>query len=238
MRRWKNRCAACVAMLVSCLAVATHGSLLFHVPFDGSPVASVAKGNAKPQIVRGLEYAPGVDGQAVRLTAKARSVLQYSLAGNVLPEKGTVSLWLKREWPDTGRDASGNERWRTMFSFPQPCKDFGSGALSLWWWAERLRIDITDYGHTHIFRNGVPPPDGKWEHVVFTWDEEAKEARLYHNGRRYRHVSDNTGPMAAVVSRKRGAPFTFDRPGFDRFFVGCLGDGRQFDGLDICSYIY
>jgi hypothetical protein len=66
---------------------------------------------------------------------------------------------------------------------------------------------------------------------VFTWDEDAKEAKLYHNGRRYRHVSDSTGPMAAVVSRKRGVPFTFDRPGFDRFFVGCLGDGRQFDGL-------
>ena len=205
--------------------------LMFHVPFDGSPVAAVAKGNARPQIVRGLEYAPGVDGQAVRLTAKAKSVLQYVLAGNVLPEKGSVSLWMKREWADAGRDASGKERWRTLFSFPQPCKDFGSGALSLWWWAERLRIDITDYGHTHVFRNDVPPPDGKWEHVVFTWDERAKEAKLYHNGRRYRQVSDNTGPMAAVISRKVGAPFTFDRPGFDRFFVGCLGDGRQFDGL-------
>ena len=211
---------------------ATHAAgLMFHVPFDGSPVAAVAKGNACPQIVRGLEYAPGVDGQAVRLTAKAKSVLQYAIAGNVLPERGSVSLWMKREWPDAGRDASGKERWRTLVSFPQPCKDFGSGALSLWWWAERLRIDITDYGHSHVFRNDVPPPDGKWEHVVFTWDERAKEAKLYHNGRRYRHVSDSTGPMAAVVSRKVGAPFTFDRPGFDRFFVGCLGDGRQFDGL-------
>ncbi len=205
--------------------------LLFHAPFDGSSVAASARGEARPQIARGLEYAPGVDGQAVRLTAKAKSVLQYALAGNVLPEKGAVSLWVKREWPDEGNSPEGKEIWRTMFSFPEPCKRFGSGSLSLWWWGSKLRCDITDRGHTHISRNGVPPPDGKWEHVVFTWDEDAKEAHLYRNGRNMHYHSDDTGPMARVVRKKTGLPFTFDRPGFDRFFVGCLGDGQRVEGL-------
>ena len=53
---------AFVACLLSGVSAA---ELTFHAPFDGTPVASVAKGVGKPQIVRGLEYAPGVDGQAV-----------------------------------------------------------------------------------------------------------------------------------------------------------------------------
>ena len=52
-------------VFASCALVAAAGAdaaeLTFRVPFDGSPVAAVAKGNAKPQIARGLEYAPGVD---------------------------------------------------------------------------------------------------------------------------------------------------------------------------------
>ncbi|MBO7686299.1 MAG: hypothetical protein J6V72_07950 [Kiritimatiellae bacterium] len=221
-----------VTAFVACLlSGASAAELTFHAPFDGTPVAAVAKGVAKPQIVRGLEYASGVDGQAVRLTTQAGSILQYALAQNVRPEKGTVSLWVKREWPDNGRDASGRERWRTMFSFPEPCKRFGSGSLSLWWWGERLRIDLTDFGHTHIYRKDVPPPDGNWEHIAFTWDEEAKVTRLYRNGVKLPSQSDHTGPMADILAKKKGHPFTFDRPGFDRFFVGCLGTRQPFDGL-------
>ena len=223
------------------MMAAAHGApaLIFHAPFDGTAVAAVAKGTAAPQIARGLSFEPGVDGQAVRLTAAAKSVLQYALKGNVRPEKGTVSLWARRDGSPAAPGAK--EAWRRLFSFPEPCERFGSGALSLWWWGDRLRADLTDFGHTHLVRDGVPPPDGRWEHLAFTWDEAAKHARLYRNGVPCGPArADGHSEVAAVLRlaaerRKDSArgriPFLFDRKDFTRFFVGCLGDRQQVDGL-------
>lgn len=223
------------------MMAAAHGApaLIFHAPFDGTAVAAVAKGTAAPQIARGLSFEPGVDGQAVRLTAAAKSVLQYALKGNVRPEKGTVSLWARRDGSLAAPGAK--EAWRRLFSFPEPCERFGSGALSLWWWGDRLRADLTDFGHTHLVRDGVPPPDGRWEHLAFTWDEAAKHTRLYRNGVPCGPArADGHSEVAAVLRlaaerRKDSArgriPFLFDRKDFTRFFVGCLGDRQQVDGL-------
>ena len=115
--------------------------LLFHVPFDGSPDAAFAKGSAKPVWAKGLEFAEGKRGQAVRLTKKAKSELDYAATGNLVQERGTVSLWFKREWPDNGRTADGKEIWRMLFANPAPKKSprIGSGQLMFWWWADRLR---------------------------------------------------------------------------------------------------
>jgi len=203
---------------------------MFRVAFDGGADAVVAGGKSEPIEARGLEYAPGVDGQAVRMSAALNSSLAYSIAGNVLPEKGTVSLWVKREWGDAGVNSSGQDVWRTMFTFPDPCKDFGSGALSLWWQGALLRYDLTDLGHTHC-AVGVPPPHGEWEHLAFSWSEEHREARMYLNGHVVQKLPDDTGPMARVVGRRFRDQFTFDRKDFDRFFVGCLGAEQQMDGL-------
>ena len=83
--------------------------LLFHAPFDGSAAAEFAKGAARPVRADGLEFAEGCMGKAVRLTRAARSALEYEVQGNLAPERGTVSLWFKREWPDTGRDVLSSE---------------------------------------------------------------------------------------------------------------------------------
>ena len=48
-------------------------TLLFRASFDHGAEAELAKGDAKPVRAEGLEYAPGVKGKAVRLTAAANS---------------------------------------------------------------------------------------------------------------------------------------------------------------------
>ena len=94
--------------------------LLFYAPFDGTADAAFAKGSSKPVLARGLAYEEGKRGKAVRLTAAARSALDYVAANNLVQERGTVSLWFRREWPDAGRTKDGKEIWRTLFANPDP----------------------------------------------------------------------------------------------------------------------
>ena len=72
--------------------------LFFHLPFDGTAEAAVARGEKKPRESRNLEFVPGLSGQALRSTKKAGTLLRYALPGNLLPERGTIALWIKPEW--------------------------------------------------------------------------------------------------------------------------------------------
>ena len=202
--------------------------LLFHAPFDGSPEATFAKGAAKPLRAEGLAFAEGKRGKAVRLTRAAKSVLDYASAGNLVQERGTVSLWFKREWPDDGRTADGKEIWRMLFANPDPKTRprIGSGQLMFWWWANHLRADQADKDDKYLVWRGAAPEDD-WNHLAVTWDEEG--VRIYLNGRSGRDVSDGVSPMSrALKSRKI---LGFNREAFDSFCVGQCGGRRSFDGL-------
>lgn len=205
--------------------------LTFYLPFDGSPRAASAKGRPEPLQAKGLEYDAGVAGQAVRLTSRAKATLAYALADNVSPTRGAVSLWVKRESDDP-------DKWRRMFSFPDPCRNFGSGSLSLWWYAGVARVDLTDVAHTWNAYGSTPQcADGHWEHLVFCWDQATATAELYYNGVRRSRKADGTGPMAAALKaardeKKRAESASAVLPTtFDRFFIGCLGRGQQMEGL-------
>ena len=202
--------------------------LLFHAPFDGSPDAAFAKGAAKPLQTNGLAFAEGKRGQAVRLTRAAKSVLDYAAAGNLVQERGTVSLWFKREWPDKGHDAQGKEVWRTLFANPDPktCPRIGSGQLMFWWWGDRLRADQADDDDEFATWGGAAPEDD-WNHLAVTWDEEG--VRIYLNGRDGRGVSDGVSPMSRAL--KPHDLLSFDREAFGSFCVGQCGGNRTFDGL-------
>ncbi len=202
--------------------------LLFRAAFDGTAEAMVAKGAAKPLRESGLEYDEGKIGKAVRLTAKAKSVLDYATAGNLVPECGTVCMWFKREWPDKGRNSKGGEIWRTMFSNPSPkgCPRVGSGQLWFWWHGERLRADQSDDDDAYSVWSGTLLADD-WNHLAVTWDELG--IRIFVNGRPMHGISDGASPMRTAL--KPVDILSFSRQRFESFCVGHLDGGRQFDGL-------
>lgn len=207
-----------------------HGNpeLLFRAAFDGTAEATVARGAAKPLRENGLEYGEGKTGKAVRLTAKAKSVLDYAAAGNLVPECGTVCMWFKREWPDKGRNPKGGEMWRTMFSNPSP-KGFprvGSGQLWFWWRGGRLRAEQSDDDDAYAAWNGSSLADG-WNHLAVTWDEPG--VRIFVNGKQVHSVSDGASPMRTAL-QPVDVP-SFSRQRFESFGVGHLDGDLQFDGL-------
>ena len=200
--------------------------LLFHAPFDGTADAKTARGAAQPKRAEGLVFVEGKRGQAVRLTAAAKSVLEYAMKGNVVPERGTVSLWFKREWPDSGRTEKGGEIWRTLFANPDPRGErIGSGQLWFWWWGPNFRADQSDDDDDYRCWNGAIADD--WNHLAVSWDEAG--VRVYMNGRSAHGESDGVSPMSKAL--KTQDLLSFNRQAFETFFVGCCGKGRQFDGL-------
>lgn len=205
-------------------AEAVSPELLFHAPFDGSPDAAFAKGSAKPVWAKGLEFAEGKRGQAVRLASKAKSELDYAATGNLVQERGTVSIWFKREWPDGGRDVDGKEIVRTLFANPEPKNRprIGSGQLMFCWQGDCLRVGQSDKDDRRATWRGAEPEDG-WNHMAVTWDE--KGVAVYVNGK-------NGRGMSGVASAPEpNVPLSFGRELFAVFCVGQCDGTRTFDGL-------
>ena len=90
-------CSLAVCCLSAGVVAAEKPTLLFRVPFDGTATATVARGAAEPVRAEGLEFGPGRFGQAVRLTAAAKSALAYAAKGNLDVRRGSMSFWLKRD---------------------------------------------------------------------------------------------------------------------------------------------
>ena len=204
--------------------------LLFHASFDGTAEATVARGEKKPLVARGLEFAEGRIGQAVRLSSASRSALAYAAKDNLFQERGTVAFWCKREWPDRGRRASGDAIWRTLFANPSPKGDrLGSGQLWFWFIGGIFRADVSDDEDRYAspIRNFSEGPQDEWMHFAVTWDERG--AKIYVNGRSVFGKGDGSSPM--VDALKVHDLLSFHRETFDRFCVGNLDGGEQFDGL-------
>ena len=196
--------------------------LIFHAPFDGSATAAVARGGAEPLKASGIEFvAEGRRGGAARFSTAAKSALEYARAGNVDSVRGTVAMWVKREWKGDSRP------WRSLFAYPQPSKRIGSGALWLWWLGNVLRADQSDIDDTYK-QYGKIPDDGEWVHVAFTWNELGSQ--LYVNGMFAGGTkSDSHSAMKAALKPKD--VLSFDRVEPDKFFVGCRSGREQLDGL-------
>ena len=206
---------------------AAEPELIFHAPFDGTAQAAVAKGGAAPRTAKGLEFAPGRIGQAVRITAAAKSVLAYAAKGNLVQERGTVSLWFKREWPDDGYRPDGGAIYRALFANPHPYgKRQGSGQLWFWCWGDQLRADLGDAKDRYMCRE-MPDTDG-WVHFAVTWDESGQ--RIYVNGDPGILNGDSASPLKSALQRSYGVKLSFKREPFATFCVGGVGDGRRYDG--------
>lgn len=199
--------------------------LIFHAPFDGSAEATKAAGSGRPLAAKNIEFVPGREGEAVKLTRDAKSVLQFSVQGNLNPARGTIAFWYKPLWrPDLDR----KEIWRTLLSLPRPSGGdrIGSGMLGLWIWGQRFRVDRSDDLDTYKTVTGLYRNDD-WRHYAVTWDEA--RTRIYIDGRRVGNISDAGSPLKAALSRTE---LDFSSPiEFTSFFVGCQNTSEQADGL-------
>lgn len=215
---------------MSVRAVLGAPELLFHAPFDGSAEARVAGGRAAPLTAQGLVFEAGVAGQAVRLTAAAKSRLEYALERNGDPKRGTVALWYKPEWKD-----GTEERWRHLFGVTAPWdrQRVGSGAVFLWHYGPAVRGDTGDARDAFVTAR-PQRKNGEWRHIAFTWDES--EAALYLDGKAVKAKRDDYNPLKAALladdPEGKGGRRVTDRPRtFESFHVGCMREGRQADGL-------
>ncbi len=199
--------------------------LTMHLPFDGSAVAAFAKGASTPLTERGVSYEPGVKGQAVRISPKSRTVLEYAFAGNVSQERGAVSMWVKR-------DAQRTEAGGWLLSSPTPFNlRLGTGALYLWFWDQngaRLRLDTSDDCDAYVWRSVAS--DGDWHHVVASWNEAG--GSLFVDGAL---CYDDVGGSSFSPLDKARQPYSFSNLGkwdaAKRFFIGSRGGIDQFNGL-------
>ena len=201
--------------------------LLFRADYDGVADASFAKGEAKALAADGLSFAPGKRGQALRVAHGAKPALAYGSKGNVVPECGTVAMWVKREWPDAGYEPDGAAIYRMLFSTPVPQPRCGSGALFAWFHGAVFRGDESDLDDRYVQSN--PPVGTRWTHLAMSWDESG--VRLAVNGKypSAGGTGDSDSELRRVLENPDG--LGFDRVAFDRFFVGNR-DGRfAFDGL-------
>ena len=201
-------------------------ALIFHAPFDGSAEAKFARGVRTPLRAERLQFVEGRRGQAVRLSQATNSVLAYAAKDNLVPERGTVSLWFKREWQEN-ESRPGAEKWRVLFA-NEPAKGerIGSGQLWFWWWGNRFRADQSDDDDGYATWHGAEPLTD-WNHLAVTWNEAG--VRIYLNGRPERGISDGASPMVSAL--RASDLLTFGRQAFTSFFVGCQGTSYQFDGL-------
>ena len=196
--------------------------LIFHLPFDGSADAAVAKGAAKPLAVRGVEYAPGVKGQALRVSDRLGSLVKYAFRDNVVPERGTISMWVKPEWTPTSRG-------RYLFAPDTPFGlRHGTGAIFLWCWQGTARLDSSD--DCDLWARSGLVADGRWHHVAATWNETGVSVWVDAGGRNF----DYAGGSATLYDAMR-RPHSFRSWGkfgaFEAFSIGSQDGKGSFNGL-------
>ncbi|MDO4858907.1 MAG: LamG domain-containing protein [Thermoguttaceae bacterium] len=187
--------------------------LTFYAPFDGTADATFAAGVKTPLEARNPTFIEGIRGQAAEFTSGNKAFLRYALEKNLDPERGSISLWLKRNPSDAG--------WRTMLSMPWvQSTRIGSGAIWFWIWEGHLRADTSDTRDQCLMTN-LPDVNG-WVHLVFTWN--AYEKKLYVNGRCVvgeRPISQRLEPFVPEMFRRLPA---------DSFMVGSFQYGNPVEG--------
>lgn len=161
-----------VALLASPSIPAAEQGLLFHASFDGTLEAVSTLGSGSPVRVTGAAeptFAPGKYGEAL-VAGPEQALIHYSTEGNLIPQSGTVSLWLKPvDWrpEETGFHTfleagaqDGNLGWLLLYKYYQ------NGWLLLRYADERGQV-----GMATAERLGWQPDE--WHHVAATWSADA-----------------------------------------------------------------
>ncbi|MDH7570604.1 MAG: LamG domain-containing protein, partial [Armatimonadota bacterium] len=156
--------------------------VLFYAAFEVGMEPDQSAGRPEPYYPQTMDVllrrparptAPGVVGRGVSVRAVP---LAYLAEGNVDPEEGTVSLWVRPEW--AGSDTSA---YRVLFCLPN------WGMLYKYTTQTHLTFGMLrpdgswHYGCTADI---APWQPGQWRHVGITWSRAGNYRRLYLDGER------------------------------------------------------
>lgn len=152
---------------------------LFRVSFDNGLNAETTAGDAKVVESSGLQFVPGVSGQAVRIPADG--VLRYATEGNIQPAAGTIAFWLRLDWDPCGghiyrdRDFSAEGIWGQVWTSPfnrsLVCIQEKQGSQKA-----GLRSSVNTSVSLSIGRPGQSWNinrqffAGDWHHIAFAWE--------------------------------------------------------------------
>ncbi|MBT3381598.1 MAG: LamG domain-containing protein [Lentisphaerae bacterium] len=179
--RWTH--LAILSALWAICAQAENG-LLFRAGFDGTADAYSLCGAGAPVQIAGVtepSFAPGRFGEAL-VCGPEQALVHYRTQGNLMPESGTVSMWVKPlNWtPDDGNfhvflesGSHGASRsdpptgWLILYKYYQ------HGLLFLRYADESAQVGMARLG-------GCDWPVDEWVHLAGVWS--AAGLRLYVNG--------------------------------------------------------
>lgn len=172
-----KRCLVLAIMVTLAGMAWAETGLLFHAGFEGTTDAYSLGGAGKVVERLGPEAAfqPGKVGQAL-LCGPELTLLKYKTEGNVVPQSGSVSLWVKPlNWSgddgnfhsffESGADG-GKTGWYILYKY------YDFSWLLLRFADEQKRVGIA--------KKVVAWQPGEWHHLVGTWSADAM--RLYVDG--------------------------------------------------------
>ncbi len=166
---------ACFFLSLACVSVLqAEPGLLFRATFDGTVQAHSLAPDPVEIMGPAPSFAPGKFGQALVVGHKG-TLLRYLTEGNLVPQAGSISLWIKPlNW---GTDGS----FHVFFESGQ--EKSGRGWLLLYkyyqnnWLLLRYADEEDNVGMAQAVAEWNP---GEWHHLVGTWTPEA--LRLYVDG--------------------------------------------------------
>lgn len=176
----------------------------FYVPFEGTPRAAIARGQAEPWLAKTLEFVEGRRGQAVRVTARldehSNSMLAYEAAGNINRRRGTIAFWVKTPWDGRNRDVLTGSTFSGPYLLGISSVDGNNNFF--YFWRRKTFFDVNFHGEyihgdqmrlqrrwdRELFGNFSGTlvdlwEKDVWQHVAITWDDRRGWA-LYFNGDR------------------------------------------------------
>lgn len=200
--------------------------LIFHAGYEDCADADLSGGDGVARVAKGLEYVRGVRGKGVRMMGANGAVLRYAIPGNVVPERGTVAMWVKRQWGKRSFD------FRSLFAFPKPKGERnGSGQLWFFFYGWTLRGDLGDDNDTNTMffspGEGRFPYDEDWHLIAFRWDEGG--VRISVDGKPIRRGTWVMSPIAEAF--RTPDRLSFHREPFTEFCVGNCSGGEQCDSV-------
>ena len=169
------------------------GDVLFYAPLDGSANATLARGGGKAQAGGGVQFMPGVRGQAlvvggVKDAKRGTPGVTYETKGNILREQGSIALWVQAlDW-QVGDGA--NHQFVTIPGQGVTYYFYVFYPGNTWWL-------LLKKGGNRAIGGWVPRwKPGEWHHLVATWREG--EMAVFVDGKQSGRATENV-PLAKML---------------------------------------
>ncbi len=195
-------------------AAAEDAGLLLYVPFEDTGTAAYARGDAAITC-EGAEHMPGIAGKAIYLPALPGNTCSLAAPGNLSPEAGSFSVFLKPLVPwNTTTIGSQNYQFITIaYQADSKWHPVGGDELRLAYVSGAFQVvgGVAYNGPAEfIIRRPMELAAQRWRHLCLTWSKTRNETVLYLDGEE--------------IGRARfGADFT----GGDRISLACYSHGLQ-----------